>query len=141
MKRTVHTARTSPAAIAYAERVSLALKHRRRGFTFQQIGKALETSTAAAFRLVSKGLHQIGREEAEALYTLEMARLDELLSTVYPAARNGNIASINTCLSIMAALNRLAGIDRTPGRTVAPPEMEISFTEVESKTLRVCPET
>ena len=71
------------------------------GFTFEQIGATLGGTRSAAFKLVQRGIGRTIEEPAQELRTLQLERLDEMLSplltTLAPsgaAAHDGQPGSI-----------------------------------------------
>lgn len=59
------------------ERMAEALRKRKQGLTYQQIGKDLGVGTSQAERDVKQALDMITREPAEALLKLELERAEE----------------------------------------------------------------
>ena len=103
----------SAGSIRRAERIAMALAYRTNGFTFEQIGAALGINRSAAYKLVKRGIARTIEEPAQELRALQLERLDEMLSAVYPNARQGDIAAITKSLDILDRINKLTGLDRS----------------------------
>jgi hypothetical protein len=113
----------------------LALEYRTNGFTFERIGAALGINRSAAYKLVMRGIARTIEQPAQELRTLQLERLDEMLSAVYPHARQGDIAAINKSLDILDRMNRLSGLDRSNDvkRTGVTTDSRITIVDDERK--------
>ena len=106
------TRKTGPNDIALAEKQRTALELRKAGLTFEQIAQQVGfNSRQAAFDNVMRAIKEIKREPAEELDSLELARLDTLLTRVWPKALQGDHKAIDTELKLMERRARMMGID------------------------------
>ena len=88
-----------------------ALDLRLSGASYRQIGAELGVSHVQAFRDVQRVLHQIVAEPASELRGQELARLDRLTLTHWPAAIKGDHRATAVVLQIMDRRIRLLGLD------------------------------
>jgi hypothetical protein len=123
--RSVNNSSTSPSRIATAERRALVLSLRRQGRGFTEIAAHVGASPSTCYRDVAQALREVGREEARELFDLEMQRLNELQAAIYPAAVEGDIKAIDTCLALMDRRARLVGLYDMAGHG---PQISISIT-------------
>ena len=98
-------------AIEQAERRRQALALRLTGATFDQIGQQLGCDKSTAYRLISKEIREIPREEADELRTIECSRLDKLQHAVWQAAIQGDVNAVDRVLKISERRARLLGLD------------------------------
>lgn len=125
--------KTSGPKLTAAERRLQALTLRKSGYTFAQIGVALDYSEQRAYRVVMDELRRLNAacaETAADLVRLQEERIDALLAAVWPLATGrlviaGDKVSVPPCLDAVAKaiklLERLAalrGIDAP--KKVAP---------------------
>lgn len=104
--------RTSGLAITAAERQAQALEYRKMGWTHAHIAKHLGyASQSGAQKAVETALRRTIQEPADALRTLELERLDVLMSGVWPRASIGDPRSIVAALNIMRRRAALLGLD------------------------------
>lgn len=99
--------RTSQARIARME----ALELRILGLTYRVIGDKLGRSVGWAHKAVDTALTELGREKADELRELELARLDRMMARHMAAAIGGDRASAHTVLRIMERRAKLVGLD------------------------------
>lgn len=105
--------RTSPRRIEAAEKRTRALQLRKAGATFDQIAQQVGyENRGIACRAVQQELAELPKEDAAELRDLEMARLDSLLTAMWPKAINGNGWAVDRVLRIMERRARLAGLDQ-----------------------------
>lgn len=103
---------TSPRTIDYEQRRAQAVELRIQGATFDQIAEKVGyTDKSAAYTAVRKAVQRIGREQAEELYDIDMARLERLLAAVWPKAMEGDLHAVDRVLSIMQRRARMLGYD------------------------------
>lgn len=79
-----------------------------------QIADELGVSPQRAHIIVSDALEKIRTEtaeEAEALRTLELERLDRLWLQCYQSAQQGDLPAVDRCLRIMERRSKLLGLD------------------------------
>lgn len=87
---------------------------RRAGASYQQIAEALDVSTTMAHRYVKQALEAMReetRETAEDVRQLELARLDEMLSRLWPKVTEGDMKAYDRALRIMERRSKLLGLD------------------------------
>lgn len=104
---------TSPRRIEAAEKRRRALQLRKAGATFDQIAEQVGYDNKGnAYRAVNQELADLPKEDAAELRDLEMARLDSLLTAMWPKAIGGNGWAVDRVLRIMERRARLAGLDQ-----------------------------
>ena len=87
---------------AAAEKRKLALDLRRAGWGFDDIAAEVGYSNkGTAYKAVKQAIAEITRESATELLELELARLDDLQSGAYEAARSGDLFAIDRVLKII----------------------------------------
>jgi len=110
----------SPVRIKATENRVEAVKLRKSGLTFEQIGSKLGISTQRAHKIVSEELQKAQAElklEGSDLLHLELDRLDELQANHWEAAtQGGNVKAALLVLKIMERRAKLLGLDK-PIRT------------------------
>jgi len=87
------------------------------GASYAQIAKALEMTPGGAFKAVERALARhaaTSDEQAAALRSVEVARLDRLLLGVWPRAKKGDERAARIALQISKRRSELLGIDRKP---------------------------
>lgn len=102
---------TSPATIEAAERKARALRLRKQGKTFEEIGGELGISRQSAHKLVSSALKALPAEPAAELAALELERLDAMTAAVWPRAIAGDLPAVDRALRISERRAKLCGID------------------------------
>jgi hypothetical protein len=110
------------ADIALAERQLHALRLRSLGASYADIAKALDVSTATAWRSVKAGLDRTIREPAQDMILIELQRLDRLHSSIWGQAigipsGTPDLGAIDKILAIMTRRSKLLGLD-APQKTV-----------------------
>lgn len=104
---------------ARAEKMKTALDLRKQGKTYREIAEAVGYGNAGdAHRLVSQALHEVTRESADDVLSLELERLDQLLTSMMPSAMRGNEKAVLRVLNIMDRRARYLGLDK-----VTPPDV------------------
>jgi hypothetical protein len=93
----------SPRRILAAERQTKALNLRKQGVTYAHIAEALGISEPRARRIVTFELQRLNQKRSEPaeVLRLEVERLDGMLAGIWPAAENGDVASIDRVLRII----------------------------------------
>jgi hypothetical protein len=99
--------RSSPRGVATTRQRGVALGMRRQGCTFTQIGEHLGVTRQRACQVVQAALRAAVREPARELLTLELARLDELLTMCFESAIQGDRRAIERVLRISDQRMRL----------------------------------
>lgn len=112
----------APEKLAVADRRLMALGLRRQGGSYRQIAGQLSKqpgvspryNEAQAFKDVMAALQRLNdkmAEEAAAVRTLELERLDELFAVYYGKAKLGDYAALDRCLHLMDRRARYLGLD------------------------------
>ncbi len=114
---------------AQAEKQQRALVLRRAGATYEQIGQQLGTDAGTAHRLVSSAIAAIPKEEAKAVLSLELERLDLMLrGGLLERAQGGDVQAIDRVIRIMERRAAYLGID-APKRTQAEVAADVTVTD------------
>lgn len=124
---------TSPRRIEAAEKRRRALQLRKAGATFDQIAEQVGySSRGKACEAVQGELADLPKEDAVELRDLELARLDSLLTAMWPKAMNGNGWAVDRVLRIMERRARLAGLDQPEqiAITTAQGDFETAYQEL-----------
>ncbi len=111
----VSTSKTAPRRLAAEERRARAVRLRKAGATFSDIGRALGISRQAAHKLVLRVLEHMtkeAQEEANILRFIEAERLDALHLALWPRAIKGDCSATDKILRIMERRARLFGLDK-----------------------------
>ena len=90
------------------------MEYRLQGRTFFDIGKALGVTPGRAHQLVDEALSETVAIPAEELRTLELGRLEYLLTAFFPRALRGDDRAVNSVLKIMDRQIKLLGVDKLP---------------------------
>jgi len=144
--------KTGEKALSTAERRAFVLTLRRRGWIYARIVRAAIEQFGIdklpkgwderyAYKDVKRELdyirNQIG-EDASAVLTLELNRLDVMFEAMYKQARKGNQGAIDRVLRIMERRAKLLGLDApqrhdvaASGITIYLPNKEEQVTDVE----------
>lgn len=92
------------------ERRRDAVQLRKAGWTYPEIAKQLKyASVEGARKAVMKGMKELGNDGVQELREMNVARLEHLLSIVWPSANAGDHKSIIMAQSIINDLNRISG--------------------------------
>lgn len=115
--------KTSSRKLNWAKRRQIAIDMRMEGHSYEEIGSALGTDRAAAYRLVKRvldGLNKTNSDNVEHMRNLDLMRLDQLQQGIWhQAVELGDIPSIQTVLKIMERRAKLAGLDKQVQKVVA----------------------
>lgn len=104
--------KTSPQVIRQTEQSLKALELRKAGATYEMIAQQLGyASKSSAFTAVSRLMNKSRREGGKEAFEMELRRLDDLLMSVWPAARQGELSAIDRALRIMERRAKLMGLD------------------------------
>jgi hypothetical protein len=104
--------RSSPRIIADKEKAQQAIELRKAGANYEQIAAQLGYATrGSAQRAVKRLLQANAAEAVEDLRTLEDGRLDDMLSAIYKAAKDGDLPTIDRVLRIAERRAKLWGLD------------------------------
>ena len=107
----------SPSGVEVEARRLRALELRRAGLSYDAIAGALHVSTATAHGDVQAGLKRIGAEcleEATALRSLELSRVDRVVELATKAAEAGDVKALGVILRAVEVRARLLGLDSIP---------------------------
>lgn len=89
-----------------------ALELRKMGVTYAKIAEAVGYPNASeARKQVLKAYNEIVQEPAAELRTLQVERLNHLLTLAWKEAATGNLSAINTAVAIMARIDVLNGTE------------------------------
>lgn len=105
---------SSPRRLAARELEIEVLSRRRRGMSFRRVAAELGCSPTGAYRAAARALERvraIGQRFAEDTVQLELLRLDDLLSGVWPAATGGDPKAVRAVLAVMERRAKLLGLD------------------------------
>lgn len=105
---------TSSRALIALRRQQQAVELRRAGRSYREIAHQVGIGVASAHRLVAAAISKARvtvQDEVIEMRALELSRLDGLLSSVWPAARQGNLGAIDRVLKIMERRAKLLGLD------------------------------
>lgn len=104
--------KTSPKAIKAADMAVRALELRKAGATYETIAQMLGyASKSTAFNAVTRIMNASKREASKEAFEMELRRLDDLLMTLWPMARAGELPAIDRTLRIMERRAKLLGLD------------------------------
>lgn len=123
---------TSTARVAKEMKQSEALKMRRDGKSYDEIGKALDVHQVTAYRYIKTALAELDgedRETAEEVRRLESLRLDQLTEKYLALAIDGDRDAATTVLKIMDRRAKMLGID------LAGQEAPLTTVEIEGVDL------
>jgi hypothetical protein len=96
--------------IESAKRTEGILQLRRRGLSLQKIGEAYKIDHSRVWQIITKALNDGVRENLEQLRNLELARLDDLQTTWYPKAKQGDPVALDKVRGLMADRAKLLGL-------------------------------
>jgi hypothetical protein len=110
---------TKPSTLGHTERRRQAVDLRRRGLTFEAIGKEMGGITAqAAHALVTRALEEFRTDTAEAVEDhrkLELARLERIVEIMWPQVEEGRGDAVDRVLKVAQRKAALLGLDlKTP---------------------------
>lgn len=114
--------KTSKRMLAAHERARQALELRKAGVSITVIAQQLGyTNASGAYKAVERAILAVLREPAEAVIELELARLDEMLFSIWPRVRAGDVLAVDRALRIMERRAKYLGLD-------APKRVDITAT-------------
>jgi hypothetical protein len=123
-----HRNKTTPSRIKATERAAQALALRVTGLTLGAIAKQLGyRGPQGAADAIERGLRATLQPAADALRLTETERLDALQLALWPAAMQGDVATVDCILRLMARRARLLGLD-APDRVQARVETPLPGT-------------
>lgn len=105
---------TTPSATQKAMRRQRAVEMRIGGATFEQIGRALGTSRASAYKLVMRTLADTRAQTAddsEHLRDLANARIENAIQRINPEVEKGNLGAVDKLVKLLDRQARLNGLD------------------------------
>ena len=122
-------ARSFAQQLSTRTREAEALELRSQGKTYDQIAHELGFSNrGAAHKAVQRALLATIRQPAEALRTLQIERLEEAFSVLWPMATDPahpqHLRAVDSTLSVMDRMNRLTGLTEAPKRRGRSPASE-----------------
>ncbi|MCL2515288.1 MAG: helix-turn-helix domain-containing protein [Microbacteriaceae bacterium] len=89
-----------------------AVRLRLSGANYQQIADALGVNRSTAWRAVDKALKAERFEAVAELRQIELARLDQVLSTLWPKATRGDLQAVDRVLNTIHLQAKLTGMTR-----------------------------
>lgn len=105
--------KTSPRRMKAVDKQRQALELRMAGYTYDVIAEQTGYADGgAAYKAVMAGIQKTLQEPAEQVRTIEVARLDKLMSGVYLQAKQGNLPAMDRLLKLMERRAKLLGLDR-----------------------------
>lgn len=107
--------KTSARKVRSTARSRAALDLRAQGFSYRDIADQLGIGHSTAHRYVTQELAYLAQEcheDAEAIRTLELQRLDALYVIAAKAATGGDLAGIDRCIKIAERRAKLLGLDQ-----------------------------
>ena len=135
LKTRTKSCTSSPRLVAAALKANKAVELRLAGATFQRIAKELRLSNASAARAaLLRGLAAIPTEGAKQLKKIENQRLQRLWEAAYPyaVADSPDLAFIDRCLKISAAVRELNGL--SPAKTLVQNNQTASYCRLVVRT-------
>lgn len=115
------TALTAPSRVRVARLKEEALAHRIRGLSLAKIGEQMNLSKERIWQLVTEALADIPRENAEAVRSMELDRLDEMQAGVWDNALTGDPKAIASMMAIQERRAKLTGTDAPTKSEVGGP--------------------
>ena len=112
---------SSEQGIRVRENKLRAIELRKCGLNYREIGQAMGVTAVVAWKWVRSVLDETAKkcdEGAEHLRQIELERMDELWSNIWPAAKQGDLDYIKACMRIMERRAQLLGLD-------APKKLEV----------------
>lgn len=106
--------KTGSGALKSQDHAARAVTMRRRGLTYDAIGRALGMTRQSAHALVQGAMKAAAaelKEEATEVVALDLARLDELHRVAWKAAKGGDLAAMDRVLKVMERRAKLLGLD------------------------------
>ena len=82
------------------EQIAAAIDFRLQGYSYEQIAQEMKIEAQLAMELVEAGLKVIVRDDPFQRMLIDLQRIDQLLTQVYPSAAQGDKEAINTALSL-----------------------------------------
>ena len=108
--------KTSPRRVQKVHNALAALDLRRKGYTHARIAEQLGISQSYVTELLQEAMGRQVDEAADEARRLDLERLDDMLSGVYEAAKDGDIEAINAVMSIMSRRAKMLGYE-APAKT------------------------
>ena len=111
-----------------ADKMQKALLLRRRGQTYEDIGKDMGVTRSAAYKWVKDAISKIPQEAAKEVLQLELVRLDKMFIKVFTKAITGDLDAVHVALEIQTRRSKYLGLD-APKRTVQVDEELVAAME------------
>ncbi|QPK81125.1 hypothetical protein G7Y41_08810 [Schaalia sp. ZJ405] len=93
------------------KRMNEALQYRIAGSTYREIAQEMHISVSTAHIYIEDALKEITRENADQVFTLELARYDEMLNVCYAQALQGDLFAVDRVINIMTRIEKLHGVE------------------------------
>jgi len=97
------------------ERERVAMELRKAGATYQQIGAQMGVSDVTAYRVIRRAVERLNKlvgDEATGMRRLELERLDQIMLSIWPHVKRGNLQAIDRALKCMERRSRYLGLDQ-----------------------------
>ena len=97
------------------ERERVAMELRKAGATYQQIGAQMGVSEVTAYRVIRRAVERLNKlvgDEATGMRRLELERLDQIMLSIWPHVKRGNLQAIDRALKCMERRSRYLGLDQ-----------------------------
>jgi len=114
-KKRTRTLKTTPAQLKRAANTIEAVKLRRQGLQYDEIGQRLGCSPKTAHEMVTEWLKKLAaetREQSETLRAIELRRLDALYEAMESLALKGSPKATMACVNISKRRTALLGLDK-----------------------------
>jgi hypothetical protein len=124
-KRTQANSRANAAALNRQQMIAKVMGLKRIGYTFEAIGMALKIGTSTARDMWLDGMEQVVLVPVEAERKQMLMQCDELNTTYYPVAQQGDGAAFGSVMRLMDRRDKLLGLSKldTPGAPARPAQI------------------
>ena len=114
-----NSAKRDQRKVAKAELAREVLRLRGTGASYDQIAEELKLANRSVpWKLFKFAIKEVIREPAEAVLTIELSRLDAMLSALWPRVADGDTQAIDRALRIMERRAAYLGLDQPKGLKV-----------------------
>lgn len=88
-----------------------ALEYRKSGMSYQEIANKIDKSLYWTYTHIKEAIKEITQEPAEELLRIYNIRLDALLNAVWKSATEGDLAAVQTALSVLRDFAKINGLN------------------------------
>lgn len=106
------------------------------GLEYEQIAEKVGVTAATVAQDVRKALDAAITNAGMDLRAVQLTRYENIISTLWPMVRNGNMTAIQRLLAVMEAQNRLMGVDAPTKIAPTNPEGDKSYDALSPETER-----